>query len=467
VRNSVKTPTGTLPFLASYSQSYTNAAQSPDGLPNYLLRNPQTVIAGLNSANVVNTNSTDTLVPGIGLTTIDPNYPPAHVKQANLTIEQPIKGGVFRITYLFTHGSNLDQNYQFNVGPSAYIWETTTGTALPTGRYASTATRPYDQTTWGTNVISTKYGFSNDSALQLDFQRRFNKGYAFQVFYVYSRAFRVGGNTFRDNPLYPASAYLPGTIPAGMDVGTLEHPSEEFNRWQNYHQDTDIPKHHISFNGVVDLPFGKGKPLLRNSRGLVDAVFGGYQVAFIGNILSQSFTINSGNWGPSSDITLYKNKVPITDCRSGVCRDAYMWFNGYIAPNLVNASKGVMGVPADYVPYQTPINNTPGTKDFGNNNVMVTLKDGTTVPAGYSPGPQGLNPFSHTVLPGPFNYIADLSIYKTFSITEGIKLRFNIDAFNAFNIQGLKIPDATTGIENLQNSYWTPRQVQFSLRLTF
>ena len=467
IRNSVKVPTGTLPFLAGFSQSYTSAAQSPDGLPNYLLRNPQTVIAGLNSANVVNTNSTDTLLPGIGLGTLDPHYPPAHVKQANLTIEQPIKGGVFRITYLFTHGSNLDQNYQFNINPSGYIWETTTGTVPPSGRYASTATRPYDQTTWGTNVISTKYGFSNDSALQLDFQRRFNKGYAFQVFYVYSRAFRVGGNTFRDNPLYPASAYLPGVIPAGMDTGTLEHPSDEFNRWQNYREDTDIPRHHISFNGVVDLPFGKGKPLLRNSRGIVDAIFGGYQVAFIGNILSQSFQINAGNWGPSSDIKLYKNKVPITDCRSGVCRNAYMWFNGYIAPNLVNTAKGVMGLPADYVPYQTPINNTPGTKDFGNNNVMVTLKDGSTVPAGYSPGPQGVNPFSHTVLPGPFNYIADLSIYKTFSITEGIKLRFNVDAFNAFNIQGLNNPDGTTGIQSMQNSHWTPRQVQFSLRLTF
>ncbi|MBO0798552.1 MAG: hypothetical protein J2P31_06995, partial [Blastocatellia bacterium] len=252
-----------------------------------------------------------------------------------------------------------------------------------------------------------------------------------------------------------------------MDVGTLDHPSEEFNRWQNYDQDTDLPQHHISFNGVVDLPFGKGKPLLRNSRGILDALFGGYQVAFIGNMLSQSFTINAGYWGPSSNIKIYKDKVPVTDCTSGVCRKGYMWFNGYIAPNLVNTANGIMGVPADYVPYATPINNTPGTKDFGNNNVNVTLKDGTTVPVGYSPGPDALNPFSHTVLPGPFNFEADISLYKTFSITEGIKLRFNIDAFNAFNIQGLNTPNGTNGILEFQTSHFTPRQVQFSLRLTF
>jgi hypothetical protein len=60
-----------------------------------------------------------------------------------------------------------------------------------------------------------------------------------------------------------------------------------------------------------------------------------------------------------------------------------------------------------------------------------------------------------------------VSLYKTFSITEGVKLRFNIDAFNAFNIQGRRNPDATSGIQQLQTPYWTPRQVQFSIRLSF
>jgi carboxypeptidase family protein len=477
IRNSVRVPIASLPLFASYSQNYTSAAQSPDGLPNYLLRNPQSVIAGLNSANVVNTNSTNALLPGISVNTLDPYYPPAHVKQASLTIEQPIKSAVFRITYLFTHGSNLDQNYQYNLNPSAYVWEVTTGTLPPTGRYASTATRPYDQTTWGTNVVSTKYGFSNNSALQLNFQQRFKSGYAFQVFYVYSRAFRVGGNTFRDNVFYPAAVFAPGVIPENIDTGTLERPSQEFNRWMNYHADTDIPKHHIRFNGVVDLPFGKGKHLLRNSNRLVDGLFGGYQVAFVGNIQSQSFRVGAANWGPSGDIKLYKNKVPITDCRSGVCRDAYMWFNGYISPTLINAPNGIKGLPADYVPYQTPVNNTPGAPNFGNNNVTVTLANGNTVLTGYAPAPSvtsgttvitaGANPFSNTVLPGPTNFSADLSIYKTFSITEQVKLRFNVDAFNAFNIQGLRNPDATTGIQSLQTSYFAPRQIQFSIRLSF
>jgi hypothetical protein len=72
----------------------------------------------------VNTTAVNALLPGISVKTLDPHYPPAHVKQASLTIEQPVKGAaVFRITHLFTHGSNLDQDYQYTVNPSTYVWD--------------------------------------------------------------------------------------------------------------------------------------------------------------------------------------------------------------------------------------------------------------------------------------------------------------------------------------------------------
>jgi hypothetical protein len=131
------------------------------------------------------------------------------------------------------------------------------------------------------------------------------------------------------------------------------------------------------------------------------------------------------------------------------------------------------------VPYEAPINNTPGTPNYGNNNVPVTLKNGTTVSTAYSPGPSGAvtssvstavsppNPFAQTILLGPYNYETDVSLYKVFTLTERVKLRLNVDAFNAFNIQGRVNPNATDGIESLQTSYWTPRQVQFTVRVSF
>jgi hypothetical protein len=165
---------------------------------------------------------------------------------------------------------------------------------------------------------------------------------------------------------------------------------------------------------------------------------------------------------------VYGSSVPITDCRSGVCHPAYQWFNGYISPLVINASKnGVSGLPSDYKPYLAPINNVPGTPNFGNNNVTVTLKNGTQVVTAYSPGPSGANPYSKTILLGPYNYNADISLYKVFSFTERVKLRVNVDAFNAFNIQGRINPNATDGIESLQTSYWTPRQIQLTARIIF
>jgi hypothetical protein len=470
IRNSIRYLTASYPFTAAYSQSYTSAAQSPDGLPNSLLRNPLNVITGVNSANVVNTESTTALLPGISPGTVtSANYPPARVQEANFTIEQPLKdGSVFRASYVYTHGENLDQNYQINDAPSAYVWQAKTGTTPPTGAFAGVATRPYNNTTWGGITQSTKYGFSNDSALQFNYQRPYRRGYGYQVFYVYSRAFRVGGNTFRDNILYPAELYAPGVIPAGMNVGTKFEPSREFNRWQNYRQDTAIPLHRISYNGIADVPFGKGRRFLKDSNRLVDALIGGFQLAFTGTVVSQAFQVGTGNYGATSPVQLYKDKVPVTDCRSGVCRPAYMWFNGYLAPTVINAaSRGVQGVPSDYVPYLAPINNTPGATNFGNNNVSQTLANGQTVTTAFSPGPAGVQPYNSFVLQGPKNFQTNLSLYKEFAFNERFRLRFNVDAFNAFNIQGLVNPNATDGIQQLQQSYWTPRQVQFTGRLSF
>lgn len=470
VRNSVRYLTQDYPFTATYSQSYVSASQSPDGLPNYLLRAPQTVVAGANSANVVNTASTNALLPGISMQeTLATKYPPAHVRDVNFTIEQPLRdGSVLRLSYVYTHGYNLDQNYQYNNAPSTYTWEATTGTVPPTGTYASTATRPYDQTVWGGNVLSTKDGWSNDSALQVNYQRPFKRGFAYQIFYVYSRAFRLGGNTFRDNILYPAANFAPGVLPSGLNTGTLLNPSQALDRYENYHVDTAIPEYHLTFNGIVDLPVGRGKHFLRNTSKWLDELVGGYQVAFVGQLLSQSFQVNAGNWGATSPVQTYGSSVPITDCRSGVCHPEYLWFNGYISPTVINATKnGVSGLPANYTPYLAPIDNVPGTANFGTNNVTVTLANGKQVVTGYSPGPSGANPFSQTVLLGPYNFNTDISLYKVFPLTERISLRLNIDAFNAFNIQGRVNPSTTDGTESLQTSYWTPRQIQLSARINF
>jgi hypothetical protein len=301
---------------------------------------------------------------------------------------------------------------------------------LPFFHYPS-ASRHQKVRSWGVSAItqSTKFGFSNDSAVQLNYQRPYRRGYGYQIFYVVSRAFRVGGNTFRDNTLYPAANFAPGVIPKGMDVGTVLEPGREFNRWQNYRPDTAIPLHRITFNGIVDVPFGKGRRFLKNSNRFLNALVGGYQIAFMGTVVSQSFQVTNTNFGATNPIKLYKGRGTGD------------------------------GLPVGRLP--------PGVANFGNNNVTVTLNNGQQVTTAFSPGPSGVNPYNAMVLQGPKNFQSDISLYKEFAFKERFRLRFNVDAFNAFNIQGLRNPGETDGIQQLQTSYWTPRQVQFTGRFTF
>jgi hypothetical protein len=87
------------------------------------------------------------------------------------------------------------------------------------------------------------------------------------------------------------------------------------------------------------------------------------------------------------------------------------------------------------LPFQTPINNTPGALNYGTNNVLAPLKNGNWVLTAYSPAAAGAHPFW---------------------------LRLKRRCINAFNIQRRVNPNVTDGIQQLTTSYWTPRQIQVS-----
>ena len=139
------------------------------------------------------------------------------------------------------------------------------------------------------------------------------------------------------------------------------------------------------------------------------------------------------------------------------------------------------GLPSGYVAnqasspaYSSPINTTVGDTNYNSNKIGVTMLGATTPTVlDYAPGPNGSNAHSNTILNGPINYNVDPSVFKVFPIKENTALRFNIGAFNALNIMGYNNPDTTTGEIRYQSgavgaaSYWTPRQIQLTLRLQF
>jgi hypothetical protein len=517
-RSYLKLPIQNNPLVVGYGQSFTSSNQTPDGLPNAQLRFPQgsgpwsptspfLPIMGVNTTNVVNSSTLNAILPGVGLTTVSPDLPPDVATETNLTLEQPLKGNsAIRVSWIYTHGSDLDHYYQPNNAPSAFVWEMMTDTAVNTAN-GSEATRPYDHTTWGGNTEVQKNGWSNDNALEVNYERRFHAGIAYQIIYDWSKAFRIGGNAFRDSTVDPAANYLglggiaPGTsyntngitnfiaggqiaapaLPPPPPAGTpLWEQYHALNRFEDYIVDTAVPKQHVKFNGIIDLPFGRNKRFLGNVNRWENEIVGGWQIAGDGQVISQDFAVANGNWGTTNPIHYYKHGLNITDCQS-TCQPAKLWFNGFIAPTTGAMAK-ISGLPSGYTvgsasspAYSSPINftGTNGVITGTNNNVTVTGPKATFANQGFSPGPIGSNPFSHTVLNGPFNYNVDLSAFKVFSITDTVNLRVNVDAFNAFNIQGYNNPNTTTG-EILYapgaigaSSYWTPRQLQLTARVTF
>lgn len=502
------------PFRANFTYNPNTAAQSPDGISNYLLRTTQTIIAGTNSTNVVDATNPVGIARGQAVAGMAENQKNLRIHDWNLTIEKQLTPAtVIRFTYQGKHGVNADQ--QFNINPQAndYIWFKTQERATPTGAFANVARRVFDQTAYTNIIIYQKTGYINTSIWTAEVERRFSKGLSFQAFYTLTNALRMAGNSFRDDTGTVPSIYLPeSNVPQDVD---------QLNRFLFYDRDTGVPKHRIRANWNYDLPFGKGKWLGKNANDFVNGVIGGWKMVGKVAFLNLWYARPTNQWGEFGNFEIYGKKYKITDCRSTPatatqksqerCTDGYLWFNGYIPQRLINSTNaaglrnGVYGLPTDYKPAQKPINPSPFfgqpqstdttiSNDYDTNveyiplnkvvnaagqivsqasNCIYTPATATTPAINRSNCQRiardtGLHPWRNQYHLGPFNSSLDVSMMKFFRIKEKLVLRVNVDVFNVLNLQGLNAPSAE-GIVSLGSSYGAngirPRQVQGTLRL--
>ena len=474
---------GLAPFRANFTYSPNDAAQSPDGIPNYLLRNVPDVIAGANSSNLIDVNNPNTLTRGTSVVGLDGKQPSLRIHEWNLALEKQLAAStVVRITYKGKHGVNTDQLYNINATQSNYVWFLTTGRVLPTGEFANVLRRPYDQNAYTDVRLLQRSGIINTSTWALEFERRFRNGLGFQAFYTLTNTLRLAGNSFRDDVGSVASAYLPGTVPTDF---------KELNRFLFYDRDTGVPKHRIRWNWIYDLPFGKSKPFGRNVNSWVNAAIGGWKLSGNGTVVSTWYALPTGNWGEMGNFETYGNKYKILDCRNTPagassakderCMEGYLRFNGYISERFINSRNdfglrnGVFGLPENYQSAQKPVIPWPkggkptdlNNADYDTNFVYMPLVTGGVVRVAYD---TGLHPWRNQTRLGPFNWTMDSSLLKYFTFNERVRLRTNVDVFNVFNVQGLVTP-AADGISSLANSYggfaFRPRQLQLTMRLEF
>jgi hypothetical protein len=456
-----------------YTYSFNSSQNQP--LQNWALLSAPTVIAGRNSTNVINVTAANAIAPGSmnPIVYFNPHLPTSRGHQWNVTLEKEImENTVVGVSYIGTAGRDLDQSYQYNAAPNAYVFYTSQGVALPTGSNAN-STRQYDQSTWNAITEYSHFGYSNYQGFRLEALRRFTKGYAFQWFYVMANAFSTtspNSNTTTTASLVPldTNLYLPGAVPTDLN---------KLNRFLNYQRDAatpqTMPKHHMQWNFIWDLPFGRGKWLGRNSGRALNALIGGWQIAGTGSMVSTYDALPTTNWANFGRLQVYGKSARVQDCRSGTCVAGYLWYNAYIPANMINKTNaagnciGVCGVPSNYVPISTPLYPTPATgpapANAETNNVFITLKNGNVV---QTPLNTNLNPFRNQYFLGPFAYGQNAILFKSVNLTEHTRLRLEADFSNVFNAPGLNQPNAS-GISSLQTSAKAPRAIQLTARLFY
>lgn len=460
-----------LPMAASYNFNLNDVTQSPDGLARYMMRSVPTVVAGVNSRNVIDLNQPRGITRGSGtISYFAQNQPDARSHTWNLTFEKEVMSDtVARARYVGNHSSGLNQYFNYNDSTPEYIWYVTTRQPLPTGEFANVARRFFDQAASGGLQEYRQTGWSNNHGMELELERRFNKGYGFQLSYVMLNALTGTGDVAEVNQ------YLPGIVPTGYD---------DRNAFVNYRRDSGLPKHRVRWNWLVDLPFGKGKWLGRNTGAIVDKVIGGWQLAGIGTLRSNYFSLPTTHWNLTGEkVEIYGYKYPIEDCRSGTCVPGYLWWNGYIPANRINSvdsngrPNGYKGIPANYKPAVTPLipwgsttlpTNAPANTNiqsfWDTNNVWIPLQNGTVQRVTYN---SGHHPWQNQFFPGVRQWSLDASLFKTIPIGETFAVRFNADFFNVLNAPGNPNSIGGDGFLNTRSSGNSPRTLQLTLRLNW
>ena len=251
------------------------------------------------------------------------------------------------------------------------------------------------------------YGSSNYEALQMKFQKRFSNGLQLLAFYVYAKQMDLEGSAFNDTG-------------SGTTFAQSSAPQDPNNWRADWGYGTYDIRHSFKAAYVYQLPFGSGKRWLGNSKGITDAILGGWNV---------------------SGISTYRTGVPVN-----------------IVLPFDNANTGTTQRP-NYVPGfpSRVISSTDRTHGWLN-------------PASYAVPPQytfGNLPRNFARAPGLENW--DFSAYKDFAIHEGQYFQFRAEAFNLFNHTNFGAPGAVLGTPNFGviSSAADPRFVQLGLKFVF
>jgi hypothetical protein len=387
------------------------------------------------------------------------NWRDDRMQQYTFVVEQSIgKNSAVRLSYIGNHGSGLEQRWAYNDPISLYNYRATTG-LIGSNNVDDRRLNP----NWNGQSVRHN-GYSNTQSFQFEFDHHYANGLTFQGFYTYAHAMSTtdaGGASSGDGSITANGAGYSFLVPQNGEILGNPTLSDSQRLALGYTNSGDVPPQHVRWNGVYELPFGKGKKFGNSAHGVLNQVIGGWSIGFIGEW-------HSGTWmGVNPGYYLFGNPTLSKDQRVTADifgRQQQVYFKGYFD------SSQTKGANAAAVEALVPVNFAQRTMTrVGNNDNLVpqTLANGTVV----NTNSGMINWNARNFYQGPGGWNEDLSIYKTFTYKEKYKLRLTGDFFNAFNHPNNNNPNTTTGLidlsqQNLNNGQ-APRIIQLSAKFEF
>lgn len=268
---------------------------------------------------------------------------------------------------------------------------------IPSFPYAGTGYTPccaVDLSNYFGNDANNEY-----ESLQVSAEKRVSWGFQFLAHYTFSHSYGYDSNYYSVNPKVAFGA-------------------NPYNRNQVF-----------LWSAIYDLPVGKGKKFLGDAGRAMDLLVGGWQI---------------------SNTTTYGTGLPFTPsiAECGLIEDA-----GPCRPNVTGRlSTGVTHADGNTY-WFTPVAPLAYPQAELNTNIGVdscTFARPTSgplsLPACGQIGNMGFNTYW-----GPHAFYDDMSLTKTFNITERYKAQFRFDAYNLFNHPVLALP-GNTCLDCLGNS---------------
>ena len=380
------------------------------------------------------------------------NWTDGRALSTHVTLERELPfQTALRVSYIGEHARDLEQRFAMNSQEAEYNYVLRTKLAPPSNRALLRA-----NPNWNVAQAVNRTGYSNTHSGQIELERRFTKGIAFQWFYVFTSSL-----TTTDSPGFDAgnvninSGGGGGQVPENIQLFGAPNLSYDERLRLVYFRSTTIPPHRIRYNAIVDLPFGRGTKIGNNVSGFVNQVIGGWQVAAIGDW--RSGTRLSTPLYQFGDITLDPDqRVEMTIFG----QRQRLWFRGDFDPTAATNVTG--GNLTELIPVDRGQRVARPLGPNFNNQLPLTLANGTVrnVPIGEL---YNYSPRANITGPGAWN--VDASLFKNFKFLEHGNVRFTADFFNIFNHPNDINPNTGTGLQNLGVQANSPRTIQLSLRV--